>query len=150
MTAMSDIATLEMSDARAESVLRSCLETFPHVRLTVTGHCMEPALRDGESVVLTSCQRMAPRLGDVVLAAHSDGLRLHRVVWATATRLRTKGDRSPRWDPLVRRAEILATVMVAGETGQAHPARDRWRALVSLARGAFDRLRESVPGTRRA
>src|SRR6185503_17271165 len=100
--------------------------------------------------MLTSSERVAPRLGDVVLAAHADGLRLHRVVWASATRLRTKGDRSPRWDPLLPRAEILATVIVASETGRQRPLRDRWRALVSLARGAFDRLRECVPGSDRA
>ena len=65
----------------AEELLRECLSAFPHVRLTVTGRCMEPALRHGERVHLVGARRRRPRVGDVVLARQKDGLRLHRLVW---------------------------------------------------------------------
>ena len=43
-----------------EELLRDCLGSFPHVRLTVTGRCMEPALRHGERVHLVGATRRPP------------------------------------------------------------------------------------------
>jgi hypothetical protein len=67
-----------------EELLRDCLAEFPHVRLTVTGRCMEPALAHGEKVLLVSAARRRPRVGDVVLARQKEGLRLHRLVFGPA------------------------------------------------------------------
>ncbi|HKZ31985.1 MAG TPA: nucleotidyltransferase family protein, partial [Vicinamibacteria bacterium] len=64
-----------------EELLRDCLAEFPHVRLTVTGRCMEPALAHGEKVHLVSATRRRPRVGDVVLSRQKEGLRLHRLVF---------------------------------------------------------------------
>ena len=56
-----------------EELLRDCLAAFPHVRLTVTGRCMEPALLHGEKVRLVGASRRRPRVGDVVLARQGAG-----------------------------------------------------------------------------
>jgi len=56
-----------------EELLRDCLAEFPHVRLTVTGRCMEPALAHGEKVHLVSAARRRPRVGDVVLSRQKQG-----------------------------------------------------------------------------
>jgi hypothetical protein len=146
MRDVSEMASADLSDAQAALVLRGCLEAFREVRFTVTGRCMEPALVEGESVVVAAPTRASARLGDVVLVQQADGLRLHRVIWAFGGQLRTKGDRSPRWDPTLTRSAILGTVVAVGDTGRPRPMRDPWRALVSLARGMAARLREYVPG----
>ena len=51
---------------------------LPEARLAVRGRCMEPALRDGETVVLAPAAARPPRFGDVVLARLPEGLRLER------------------------------------------------------------------------
>jgi hypothetical protein len=128
-----------------EELLRDCLSSFPHVRLTVTGRCMEPALRHGERVHLVGAGRRRPRLGDVVLARQKDGLRLHRLVWGPPLALpgapwRTKADRGLRLDPPLGAGDVLASVAsVEGRPG-ARPRR-AGRALVSLAGGVAARLR---------
>jgi hypothetical protein len=128
-----------------EELLRHCLSSFPHVRLTVTGRCMEPALRDGEKVHLVGASRRRPRLGDVVLARQKDGLRLHRLVWGpplapSGSGWRTKADRGLLLDPPVAAGDVLASVAVVEGRPRAH-ARRAGRALVSLAGGIAARLR---------
>jgi hypothetical protein len=128
-----------------EEVLRECLSSFPHVRLTVTGRCMEPALAHGEKVRLVAASRRRPRLGDVVLARQRDGLRLHRLVWgpplAPAGRpWRTKADRGRLLDPPLAAADVLASVE-AVEGRLARGPRRTLRALLSLASGIAARVR---------
>jgi hypothetical protein len=127
-----------------EEVLRDCLASFPHVRLTVTGRCMEPALRHGEKVLLVAASRRRPRLGDVVLARQSEALRLHRLVWgpplARASAWRTKADRGLRLDPPLAAADVLASVAAVEGRPAARPRRAA-RALLSLAAGIAARLR---------
>jgi hypothetical protein len=128
-----------------EELLRDCLSAFPHVRLTVTGRCMEPALRHGDKVHLIGAGRRRPRVGDVVLARQKDGLRLHRLVWgpplsATGSPWRTKADRGLLLDPPLAAGDVLASVeAVEGRPG-ARPRR-AGRALLSLAGGIAARLR---------
>jgi hypothetical protein len=127
-----------------EELLRDCLRAFPHVLLTVTGRCMEPALVHGEKVRLVSSARRRPRLGDVVLARQRDGLRLHRLVWGPPlapprTPWRTRADRGLFLDPPLEAADVLASV-VAVEGRPARPRR-RLRALASLVGGLAARLR---------
>jgi hypothetical protein len=127
-----------------EELLRDCLASFPHVRLTVTGRCMEPALAHGEKVHLVSAVRRRPRVGDVVLARQKDGLRLHRLVFGPplappGTRWRTKADRGRLLDPPLAAQDVLAKVVsVEGRPG-ARPRRPL-RALVSLARAVAARV----------
>ena len=128
-----------------EELLRDCLSSFPHVRLTVTGRCMEPALGHGEKVHLVGAGRRRPRLGDVVLARQKDGLRLHRLVWGpplalSGSRWRTKADRGRLLDPPLAAEDVLASVdAVEGRPGE-RPRR-AGRALASLAGGIAARLR---------
>lgn len=128
-----------------EELLRDCLGSFPHVRLTVTGRCMEPALRHGEKVHLVSAARRAPRLGDIVLARQKDGLRLHRLVWGPPLAppggaWRTKADRGLLLDPPVGAADVLASVDALEDRPGAR-SRRAGKALLSLASGLAARLR---------
>jgi len=126
-----------------EELLRDCLASFPHVRLTVTGRCMEPALRHGEKVHLVGASRRRPRLGDVVLARQKEGLRLHRLVWGpplAGSSWRTKADRGRRLDPPLAADDVLASVAVVEGRPGARPRR-AGRALLSLAGGIAARLR---------
>jgi hypothetical protein len=127
-----------------EELLRDCLAAFPFVSLTVTGDCMRPALAGGEKVHLVGRGRRQPRLGDVVLARHRDGLRLHRLVWgpplAPGARWRTKADRAALLDAALDPADVLATVVAVEDRPAARPRR-AGTALLSLARGLAARLR---------
>ena len=130
-----------------EALLRDCLASFPHVRLTVTGRCMEPALRCGEKVHLVGASRRRPRLGDVVLARQKEGLRLHRLVWGpplapSGWSWRTKADRGLRLDPPLAADDVLASVEAVEDRPRARPRR-AGRALLSLAGGIAARLRLS-------
>jgi len=127
-----------------EELLRDCLAEFPHVRLTVTGRCMEPALAHGEKVHLVSAARRRPRVGDVVLSRQKQGLRLHRLVFGPplapwGARWRTKADRGLLLDPPLVAEDVLASIVsVEGRPG-ARPRRTL-RALVSLTRGIVARV----------
>jgi hypothetical protein len=136
----------------AEELLRDCLASFPHVRLTVTGRCMEPALLHGEKVRLVGASRRRPRVGDVVLARQTQGLRLHRLVWGPpfawkGTPWRTKADRARLLDPPLAAEAVLASVEAVEARPRAQPRRPG-RALVSLARGIAARLRLGAKAAR--
>ena len=127
-----------------EELLRDCLAEFPHVRLTVTGRCMEPALAHGEKVHLVSAARRRPRVGDVVLSRQKQGLRLHRLVFGPPfapprARWRTKADRGLLLDPPLRAEDVLASIVgVEGRPG-ARPRRTLL-ALASLVRAVVARV----------
>ena len=136
-----EIATLEAGELLSEAVVRECLATFPLVRMRVTGECMWPALRPGQSVLIAATAARPPRLGDVVLALSPEGLRLHRLVWGpplagAGARWRTMGDRSGRWDAPLPTSRVLGTVVGVDGRGCASVA----RALLSLLRGLARRL----------
>jgi len=128
-----------------EELLRECLASFPWVRLTVTGQCMQPSIDDGEKVHLVSTERRPPRFGDVVLARGPEGLRLHRLVWGppipgTSGRWRMKADRGVLFDPPLDPRDVLGTVVGVEGRPDARPRRTAL-ALASLARGVLHRLR---------
>ena len=127
-----------------EELVRDCLGSYLHVRMTVTGRCMEPALRHGEKVHLVGCALRPPRVGDIVLARQKDGLRLHRLVWgpplaASGGVWRTKADRGLLLDPPLAAKDVLASVDVVEDRPGARSRRPG-RALLSLARGLAARL----------
>ena len=107
----------------SEAVLRDCLETFPHVRMRVTGDCMTPELCPGDTVSIASRTIRPPKWGDIVLVRHREGIRLHRLVWrwpfASERRVwLTKPDRSGECDPRVSPADLLGTVVaIEGGSG---------------------------------
>jgi hypothetical protein len=128
----------------AEAALRECFLAFPEVRFTVTGHCMRPALQQGDQVVLVPAALRPPRVGDIVLAAQGDGLRLHRLVvgagWLRrfARGWRTKADRSAVLDPPMAAGDVLGTLV----SREGRPLRRRpFFATWSLAEALKARLR---------
>jgi len=138
----------EASPALRRQVLLDCLREFAEVRLTVSGACMEPALREGDVVTLVAAGRRRPRLGDVVLAAVGDGVQLHRLVWAARGRWRTKADRSPTWDAAVGEPDLIATAIEvqSGEsTRTPRSARRLLRSLLGVAGAHLRALRRASP-----
>jgi hypothetical protein len=127
----------EASPELSRQVLAECLHDFPHVQLTVTGRCMEPALREGDVVTLVATAKRQPRLGDVVLASAKGGFRLHRLVWTPpGGAWRTKADRAPTWDPGGREADLIATAVEVRSGARARPtrrARPLLRSLIAVA-----------------
>jgi Peptidase S24-like len=124
-----------------EAAWRDCLESFPEASFTVTGHCMGPSLRHGDVVVVRAASRRPPRVGDIVLARHPAGLRLHRLVVGRGLRglargLRTKADRARFLDPPLRSSDLLGTVVAC--EGRPLPRRPL-RALASLFEAALVR-----------
>ena len=127
----------EAAPALSRQVLSECLRDFAHVQLTVTGRCMEPALREGDVVTLAAAARRRPRLGDVVLASVHGGFRLHRLVWKQpGGRWRTKADRAPTWDAASNDADLIATAIEVRSGQVARPtrrARPLLRSLIAVA-----------------
>lgn len=119
----------------AEAALADLLAGFPHIRLRVTGTCMEPCLVPGQTALVAGRQLSPPRWGDVVLVRDPQGLHLHRLVWRGGARFLTKADRSRHLDATWSGGALLGTVVgVEGEaTGQR--LRRRLRAARSLAGG---------------
>jgi len=132
--------------APADVILRDLFRGFPFLRVTVTGDCMRPALAPGDRVRLVSREQRPPRVGDVVLARHPDGLRLHRLVWGPPlTRggaWRTKADRAALLDPRLRPDGVLGTVVAV--EGRAGALRRPGQALTSLAGALWARVRTVV------
>ena len=138
----------EGSAAVAVAVIEDLLTSVGDVQMTVTGNCMAPALPEGSVVSLARAGERPPRLGDVVLVRLPAGLRLHRLIWGPPLawgRWRTKGDRTPSWDPAVAPAQVLASVREA-DRGPA-PVR---AALGSLARALAAWLRSAWRSAREA
>ncbi len=136
--------------ARADGLLRGLLGGFPFLRLTVAGDCMRPALAPGDRVRLVSRDVRSPRVGDVVLARHPEGLRLHRLVWspplALGLRWRTQADRGAIWDPALKPEDVLGTVVaVEGAPGR-RPIHGRLTSLRSLLRGLRSWIRMERAG----
>ena len=104
---------------------------------------MRPALAPGDRVRLVSRKQRPPRVGDVVLARHPEGLRLHRLVWGPPLTgrgaWRTKADRAVLWDPRLPSDRVLATAVTV--EGRAGGLRRPGRALSSLAGAFWARLR---------
>ena len=134
----------EASPELSRQVLSECLRDFADIRLTVTGGCMDPALREGDVVTLVAAARRPPRLGDVVLTSVEGGFRLHRLVWTPpGGGWRTKADRAPTWDPASNEADLIATAIEVRSGARARPtrrARPLLRSLIAVAAAHFRAL----------
>jgi len=89
-----------------ESVRRALAERG-YATVTVSGGCMEPALHDGQWVIVH--RERAPRRGDVALLDCGGTLELHRLGLHLGPWWFHKGDASPHWG-IARRREILGIV----------------------------------------
>lgn len=121
---MNRIEQVDVAEGVGDALLAGCLGMFPHVRLRVTGQCMSPELNEGETVLIASLSRHKPRCGEIVLARHADGLRLHRLVWKWSLFSRrlfwlTKADRSRFCDPRIAPGAVLGTVVAVESAGAA-------------------------------
>jgi len=97
----------------AEGWIREALREDPAgARLTVSGTCMEPFLKEGSIVTLRSFGGSV-RVGDVVLLRTAAGLRLHRVLLRFGERIRTKGDQGAYLDPASTSSAILGVCEVS-------------------------------------
>ncbi len=125
--------------ALGEQILREMLASFPFVQVTVTGGCMEPALREGEQVCLLPAKTKGPRLGDIVLVIRDSEWRLHRLVWgpplAERKDWRTMADRALSLDPRSE-TEDIAAVALAHEGWLLR----YWRTIHSLGRAGLSSI----------
>ena len=123
----------------ADALLRDCLTLDPQGgQLTVSGACMEPLLREGDTIQVETPGR-AMRLGDVVLVRTPLGLRLHRVVFRFKETLRTKGDRGIYLDPVVSQRDVVA-VWPSTESR----AQRAWQAGLSVFRCVLGKVRREM------
>jgi hypothetical protein len=96
------------SPGLADDLVRDCLTLDPKGgQLTVSGTCMEPLLREGDTIQVET-PGATMRMGDVVLIRTPLGLRLHRVVFRFGDALRTKGDRGIYLDPAASQRDVVA------------------------------------------
>jgi hypothetical protein len=143
----SEILPFEAPAALSDALLRDVLATFRYARMRVTGECMRPTLLPGDVAIVASAERRPPRIGDVVLVRHAEGLRLHRLVLRWRGSWRTMGDRTTRLDPPVGAGSILGTV--AGVEGR--PMTRRLQSTIrALLHAFFARFQQVLPGTGRA
>ena len=75
--------------------------------VTVGGGCMEPALHDGQMVLVH--RERPPRRGELALLDCGGTLEIHRLGYHVGPWWLHKGDASPHWG-VVGRAEILGVV----------------------------------------
>ncbi len=118
------IEQFDTAEGIGDALLAGCLGLFPHVRLRVTGQCMSPDLNEGETALIASPSHHKPRVGEIVLARHADGLRLHRLVWkwpvlSGRSCWLTKADRSWSCDPRIEPGAVLGTVVAVEADGAA-------------------------------
>jgi signal peptidase I len=78
-----------------------------YATVTVSGGCMEPALHDGEWVIVK--REREPRRGDVALLDCGGVLENHRLGLHLGPWWLHKGDASPHWG-IARRPQILGVV----------------------------------------
>ena len=94
-------------DGTDRDAVRRELEARGFAAVTVSGGCMEPALHDGEWVVVH--REREPRRGSVALLDCGGTLELHRLGFHFGPWWLHKGDASPQWG-VARRREILGIV----------------------------------------
>jgi len=144
----SEILPFEAPAALSDALLRDVLATFRYARMRVTGECMRPTLLPGDVAIVASAERRPPRIGDVVLVRHAEGLRLHRLVFHWRDCWRTMGDRTTRLDPPVAAGSILGTV--AGVEGRRSIPGRRTSTIRSLLTALLARFQQVLPGRGRA
>ncbi len=143
----SEILPFEAPAALSDALLRDVLATFRYARMRVTGECMRPTLLPGDVAIVASAERRPPRIGDVVLVRHAEGLRLHRLVLKWKGSWRTMGDRTTRLDASVGAGSILGTVAAV----EGRRLRGRLPSTIrSLSTALFARFQRVFPGTGRA
>lgn len=121
-------------------------------RVTVRGHCMTPALRDGQVVRVVRRSWALP--GDVVAfrrGLEDPGLAVHRFLGVRLGRrgvaLVTQADNEPRPDPAFGPSRLVGVAQVPVSVPQRARAVGRWaRALLHQAQRAVEARTVARPG----
>lgn len=117
------------------------------------GHCMQPAIGDGDRVLVAPVAPAAARVGDVLQYATADGLRIHRLLGRRrsptgAPGFLLAGDNSDDPPDLVDSASVLGRVVAVERAGVVRRL-DSWPARgAALVRVTRRRIRggRGVPG----
>jgi signal peptidase I len=121
-----------------EIVVRDLLAAGNGARFRAAGDSMYPAIRDGELVGIVPCDVSRVRRGDIVLAATTRGLTLHRIVRISSGGIITRGDNATCDDGIITSANLLGRATN-------RPTRNyRWRSAaksVKIIRFAAELLR---------
>jgi hypothetical protein len=118
------------------------LERRGATAVTVSGGCMEPVLKDGQTVLVHRAR--GPRAGDVALLEAGGSLEVHRLVGRVSSGTETwfvhKGDASPKMG-LARSEQVLGVIeakRAGGASPQAHMALLAFRLGALLFRLGLD------------
>ena len=128
-----------------ETVVQDLLADGLSARFRSTGDSMHPAIRDGEMIDIVPCDASSLRRGDIVLAAMTRGMTLHRIVRITSEGIITRGDNATDDDGIIASANILGKA-ISG------PANYKWRSAaksVKIMRFAASLLRRLRSGSLR-
>lgn len=110
-----------------DPLIREFISEYAGVRFKVSGNCMAPHFRHGDTVEVRSVRLGAPRPGDVVLIDVNGALKLHRLEQLGRTVVRTVTE-SGRADPLMPTGNVLAVLELVN-------------GVAFIRRGVFERLR---------
>lgn len=128
------------SDIRqaARDLLLSAAHPGHTMWMEVRGYSMFPTLRPADRAEVEGIDPSDMRSGDLaVLDTGEAGWIIHRFFgWRRGNPRspRTKGDASPRFDPVWLQARLLGRVRAVERAGRRIPVRRGWRALPAMAR----------------
>jgi hypothetical protein len=90
-----------------EATLREVLASGHHARFRATGDSMYPTIRDGDTVEIAPCDPATLMPGDIVLAATTRGLTMHRIVRISNVDIVIRGDNALSPDAPVAPGDII-------------------------------------------
>lgn len=131
-----------MSD-RWTALVTHALSAGLTVRCTATGQSMEPAILDGETIVVQPVRADALEVGMVVLAEVGGRTLVHRVIAierdaaGAVTAVRMRGDALAEPDPSGKPQDIRGRVIAVSVEGAEHPLSlvptSRWSRFAPMA-----------------
>ena len=127
---------------------QAVLEKGADFRLKAKGQSMQPFIKNGDILTISSLQR-SPKPGDVAAAEHPESglLIVHRILKVTDEKALIKGDGNWEADGWIGFAKIFGLVVRVerGSTDVQRGAQWRRRFLVHISRSAaFNRIRFSI------
>ncbi len=111
--------------ADLEALCSDTIELGGTLSFRARGHCMRPAIQDGDMVSLGPAGGEGWRLGDVVLARGPGGLCLHRIVTMGVGLNGSWVELAADADPL-RREKLPVGLVMAKMVGLHAQRRDNW------------------------
>ncbi len=109
-------ATAQLRELEKSALVKSALRSGSSVRLRVFGSSMLPSLWPGDVVAVERPSDIRFSAGDIALALHESGFRLHRLV-AVGEQCVTRGDALPQDDPPVDFNDLLGRVVSVERNG---------------------------------